>query len=79
MAGEQVDASAGMIVHKKLGDAVSEGDLLLTLFTERSETVLYACKTRAAKAVHIGPDPVTPPALISHVIDIDSGVQPWTL
>lgn len=76
VAGEAVDACAGMLIHKKIGDEVKKGDLLLELFSERGDNVLEVCTRRAAACVTVDKEREEPAPLISHFVDHD-GAALW--
>jgi len=58
-----IDPRAGIILHKKLGDAVSGGDVLLEIHTNRSRQIEPALR-RLKNAITIGEQPEALPALI---------------
>ena len=58
-----IDPGAGIVLHKKTGAAVRRGERLLTLYTDRPQTVKQA-QTIALKAYTVGATPPTPKPLI---------------
>ncbi len=58
-----IDPQAGIILHKKLGDAVSSGDVLLEIHTNRHRQIEPALR-RLKNAITIGEQPESLPALI---------------
>ncbi len=70
-ADDVIDPKAGIVLHKKSGDAVSANEPLMTLYTDRREAIEEA-KRRLAKAVQISAD--APPArtLIHEFLDKNS-------
>lgn len=66
---DSVDLSAGIYVHKKIGDRVCKGDVLATLYGN-DETKLDNALNEARAAFEIGKDPVQPPKLIKEIIGL---------
>ncbi len=66
---DSVDLSAGIYVHKKIGDRVCKGDVLATLYGN-DETKLDNALNEARAAFEIGEDPVQPPKLIKEIIGL---------
>ena len=64
---DSIDHAAGLILHKKTGDAVNAGDVLCTLFTEREETLDMA-QQRFLDAITVGDTAPTKKPLIVDVI-----------
>lgn len=64
---DEIDFTAGIRMHVRIGDAVQEGDVLATLYgadsrrLEEAETILEA-------AIRISSEPVAPPKLIKKII-----------
>ncbi len=71
--GDDIDMGAGILLHKKIGDLVSEGELIATLFTGSGSTVGKAgtedVVTRVQAAISILADPVVPPSEILAILD----------
>lgn len=67
---DTIDHAAGIILHKKTGDAVCTGDVLCTLFTDKAET-LDAAEQRFLDAVCVGD---TAPTVRPLIVDIIEGV-----
>ena len=67
---DSIDHAAGLILHKKTGDAVKVGDVLCTLFTEREETLDMA-QQRFLDAITVGD---TAPAKKPLIVDVIKGV-----
>lgn len=62
-----IDYAAGLVMHKKLGDAVKAGESLATLFTS-NESLLDSAQICYAEAVTIGSvKPVKPPLMYARV------------
>jgi len=70
-----IDPKAGIIIRKKVGDAVQEGDVLATLYTDR-EGVVPAAHDRIAAAYGIQTQAPAKSPMIVSVVD-GSGVRPW--
>ncbi|MGN1413735.1 MAG: pyrimidine-nucleoside phosphorylase [Anaerovoracaceae bacterium] len=66
---DTVDLSAGVYVHKKVGDAVEAGDVLAT-FYGNDEGKVEAAVQEAASAFAIGSQPVEAPKLIKEIIGL---------
>ncbi|BDG46636.1 MULTISPECIES: pyrimidine-nucleoside phosphorylase [Parageobacillus] len=62
----KIDLSVGLVLHKKVGDAVRKGESLVTIYsnTENIEGV----KQKLAKSIRISPIPVAKPPLIYETI-----------
>ena len=76
VAGAPVDHTAGIVLHKKVGDTVSAGEPLLTMHTTTAAGDLEAAADRALAAysfADVGATVSVPP-LISHVITKDAVV-----
>ncbi len=67
---DAIDMAAGILLEKKIGDAVTKGDVIARLFTTRPETFADA-KNRLAKAVTIGPEATEHKPLIQAIITKD--------
>lgn len=64
-----VDLSAGICLHKKVGDAVAEGDVLATFYGNDSLKVEAAVRM-AKEAFQLSGKPVQPPQLIKKIIGL---------
>ncbi len=72
---DSIDHSAGFIFHKKVGDKVEEGDVLLTIHTNKQEHI-EAAKQRLLSAISIaGTAPEAQP-MIHYLID-KNGMRSW--
>ncbi len=65
--GDAVDHSAGVIVHRKIGDKVEKEEPLLTLYTNDSQKLNAGLK-ESAQAYNIGEHQELPPSLVCHII-----------
>jgi pyrimidine-nucleoside phosphorylase len=72
---DRVDHTAGLLVHKKVGDRVEKGEPLATGFTARTGFVDEA-RSVLADSIHYAESPVRPPSLIRGLVEVD-GVKPW--
>lgn len=63
-----IDAAAGIVLKKKTGDYVREGETLAVLYTERESTLSVAEK-RLLDATHFGENPPKKKPLILDVVD----------
>ena len=66
---DQIDLSAGIYLHKKVGDAVQKGDVLAVFYGNDPEK-LENGRREAAKAFTIGAEPVQRPKLIKKIIGL---------
>jgi pyrimidine-nucleoside phosphorylase len=64
---DEIDLSAGILVCKKVGDEVAEGDTL-AIFYGNDEAKIDAAMKEAAEAFKIGNTPIKPPTLIKEII-----------
>ena len=48
--GEEIDHSAGIILNKKTGDSVKNGDVLATLYTNKKESLLQSSPSSISSA-----------------------------
>ena len=72
---DAIDPKAGIVLRKKVGDAVREGDTLAVVYTNKKD-VLDDASRRLERAFAVGNKPSTAPPLIKKMIDKD-GVHPW--
>ncbi|HAK57626.1 MAG TPA: hypothetical protein DCP06_01460 [Lachnospiraceae bacterium] len=63
-----IDPCAGIIMHKKIGDAVTAGDTIATLYAADNEKLSAALAHLRSDSCIIGADRVAPPALIYEII-----------
>jgi len=71
---DAIDHSAGFVFRKKVGDLVKAGDPILTLYTNRNETIPDAM-ARLEKATEISKQKIIKRPLIHYLIDKD-GIHP---
>jgi pyrimidine-nucleoside phosphorylase len=64
----RIDPAAGLIVHKKVGELVVEGEPLLTLQAATTER-LEAARALLAEAVHVGPEAPAPGRLVRAILE----------
>jgi pyrimidine-nucleoside phosphorylase len=72
---DAVDHAAGFVFQRKIGDAVKEGEAILTIHTDRPDRI-DAVRQRLNRAISIGSGPVSRPPNILHRIDRD-GIHRW--
>jgi pyrimidine-nucleoside phosphorylase len=65
-----IDPTAGIILNKKIGDKVSRGDLLLTLYTEKDD--MDGMQTSILKNFDFGDAPVPMNPVVEEIISYDS-------
>ncbi|MBQ3069894.1 MAG: thymidine phosphorylase [Clostridia bacterium] len=66
---DPLDMGAGLLLHRKTGDAVNAGDVLCTLYAS-DEALLDAAETAFLKAVTVGDAPPAPIPLIMDVVNL---------
>lgn len=66
--GQAIDYAVGLVVHKKVGDAVRAGDGLVTIHAN-DPAKLEQAVARARAAFSLGDAPVAPPPLIHRIIN----------
>lgn len=71
--GDVIDYAVGIILHKKVGDPVSENEAIATLYVNNKAN-LEEVKSRLLQAIQIGPEQVEAPALVRCIVTED-GVQ----
>ena len=72
---EAIDPKAGILLRKKIGDAVDEGEVLAVLYSDRPE-ILDESHHRVERAFTIATEPSTQPPLLAGLID-ETGLHPW--
>ncbi len=72
---ESIDPKAGIILRKKIGEPVAKGELLATIYTDRTEVAERAAQALRS-CIHIGSTTPTRPPTIYSYID-EHGVTPW--
>ncbi|MCP5047409.1 MAG: thymidine phosphorylase [bacterium] len=72
---DHIDHSAGFIFHKKIGDQVKKGEAVLTIYTNRQETV-DAAKQRLSQAIAIMKEKPSPEEIIRYIVD-KNGMRDW--
>lgn len=66
---DSIDFTAGIYLHKKVGDRVSKGDVIATVYGNNKKKVEGAVKDVAA-AYTLGREKTEPPKLVKHVLGI---------
>lgn len=73
---DPIDFAAGIVMHKKTGDAVTKGEVIATLYTDRQQTLAPAAKMYE-DAIEIAPEePVIRPSILARVTK--DGVEVFT-
>lgn len=72
-----IDPTAGIILNKKIGDKVSKGDLLLTLYTEKPN--MQAMTGTIVNDFEIGEIPDDIPPVVEEVISYDKDQQEFII
>jgi pyrimidine-nucleoside phosphorylase len=71
-----IDPAAGIVITKKIGDRVTRGEKLATIYTNRQDAAARAGATLAS-LIQIAAAPVKPPRLIQAYLD-STGVKSWS-
>jgi pyrimidine-nucleoside phosphorylase len=74
--GDSVDPGAGIVLTKKRGDRVQEGDVLALIQTDR-EGVLEEALAGLTRCIAIGETPVPSASCVVSVVDRE-GTRPWS-
>lgn len=69
--GDIIDPTAGIVLEKKVGDSVSKGDLLMTLYTERANK--RELVSRALGDYEFSDEPTVPPKVVEESIRMENG------
>lgn len=72
---DRIDPKAGIVLKRKVGDAVETGDTLAVFYTDRDD-ILQAARGRIAKAFKISALKPERKALIVNIVD-KNGVREW--
>ncbi|NIN68234.1 MAG: hypothetical protein GTO63_26715 [Anaerolineae bacterium] len=66
--GDSVDHAVGIVLHKKIGDEVAEGEPLCTIHAQSDED-FERVQERLLAAYSWQEEPVSPPPLLHRIID----------
>ncbi len=69
-----LDYTAGLVLHKKIGDRIEKGERLATIYTSKKETIASAT-ARLLLAIIISEKIVSPPKLIDRFINENGNVM----
>jgi pyrimidine-nucleoside phosphorylase len=72
---DDVDPSAGLVLHKKVGDSIEENETLATLHTN-NETIISECKDDMLKAITLSDNQPALNEQITHRVD-KSGIHDY--
>lgn len=72
---DRIDAAAGILLRKKIGDKVKKGEPLAVIHTERKDSMETASRELAA-SIHISDAPVARPSTIRAFVDRE-GLREW--
>jgi len=72
---DSIDHKAGIVLKKKVGDSVSRGETLATVYTD-NRNVLDAAVHRLERAFVVATEPSISQPLIKKKVDVN-GVHPW--
>jgi pyrimidine-nucleoside phosphorylase len=77
VAGQDVDAQAGITFGKKVGDEVAPGDTLVTVYTNQSQAHADEALECLQKVIQLGMDPPmhAKGALVTHRVTKDGGTE----
>lgn len=78
VADEPVDATAGVFFHKKVGDAVSKGYSLVTLYCNCSEKTLEQARRSIQDSIVYSTTPVLVPSVVTHQVS-SNGIMEFTM
>ncbi|MGK3736153.1 MAG: pyrimidine-nucleoside phosphorylase [Bacillariaceae sp.] len=53
MAGEKVDGQAGLVFYKQVGDSVKDGEIIVKIYTNRSQEIADAALRRVQEAIQV--------------------------
>jgi pyrimidine-nucleoside phosphorylase len=67
-ADEPVYAKAGIVFHKEVGDEVTKGDVVATVYCERGEEILERGRRKIEGAIEYSTTAVQIPAIITHQV-----------
>ncbi|MDX1640774.1 MAG: thymidine phosphorylase [Balneolaceae bacterium] len=67
---DDVDADAGFVLHKKIGDQIEQGETFATIYTNKKNTIHTAIKSMK-NAISVDREAPKPLNLITHCVDKD--------
>lgn len=79
--GEAVDGQAGLVFEKQTGDAIVSGEVIVTLYTNRSQAIADAALERIKASVTFekrdssAPDPFADKPIVTHIVTKEGGTQ----
>lgn len=73
----KIDPKAGIVLARKVGDAVSAGDLLATLYSDVQAPLLQEAADRVLRAYSMSDVPVAAPPLVGHIL-VNGSAMPWS-
>jgi pyrimidine-nucleoside phosphorylase len=76
---DDVDASAGIWWHVKVGEAVTKGNSVATLYTNLSESVLKEATAMVEETIQYSDEPITIPPIISHFVSKGGHIEEFTI
>ena len=79
VADDDVDATAGIWLHAKVGMKVQCGDEIAQLFTNKEEAVLAMALARFHECLEYSDEPVQVPPIVTHVVTSAHGVQEFVI
>jgi pyrimidine-nucleoside phosphorylase len=65
---DRLDYTAGLVLHKKVGDRIEKGKRLATMYSHKKQAIASAT-ARLHQAYAISEKPISPPILIDQFID----------
>ena len=79
VAGQRVDAQAGVVFDKQVGDVVEQGDIIVKIFTNVSQTAADQAIEAIQKAAIVAHNPPPTPkgSIITHCVTQQDGTQPF--
>lgn len=79
VADEAVEPRAGIWFHKKVGNAVKEGEVVATLYTQHDQNVLTTLVERVAQAIQYSSTPVQVPPIVTHIVSSQDGTKEFVM
>ena len=83
VAGEKVDGQAGLVFYKQVGDSVKAGEIIVKIFTNRSQEIADAALTRVQEAVQVRLGTVETDTrrrpIVTHRVTKEGGTEPFIM
>ncbi|OEU12339.1 putative glycosyltransferase [Fragilariopsis cylindrus CCMP1102] len=83
VAGEKVDGQAGLVFYKQVGDSVKGGEIIVKIFTNRSQEIADAALQRVQEAVQVRLGIVETDTrrrpIVTHRVTKEGGTEPFIM